>query len=89
MVPEPLPGDRIKSKKAPNIYTYAQEAPGQLDKIQNRTAVWTIAKPRGSKEYKRVTYTKMLTNLKKFVPGVGSYTPNYSKIAENFTNHRV
>ena len=68
---------------------YAESAPKQLDKIQNRAASWTIAKPRGMKEYKRVTYTRLISNLKKFVPGVGSYTPNYSKIAETFTKRRV
>ena len=84
---EELPS-KIKKKKTPNFYTYA-EAPEQLDKVLNHGAVWTIAKPMGQKEYKRITYTKLVTTLKKFVPGVGSYTPNYSKIAENFTNRRV
>jgi hypothetical protein len=48
-----------------------------------------FAKPYRTKDYERVTYTKLVTLLKKSVPEHGKYNVDYNKITKIFTNKRV
>jgi len=67
----------IKSKE-PDVGSYN---PGESkDKMMKRPIIVVLGKPKGQKNSERIFFTKKMTNLKKFVPGVGSYKPNYDVI---------
>ena len=63
------------------MLTYASTAVEQKDKLMRRTASVFIGKDleKGFKNPENVTFTRKITLLKKFVPGVGKYNPNYDK----------
>jgi len=66
---------KIVKSKEPDVGSYA--AAESKDKILNNGAVVYIGRPKGQQNSARVSFTKQMTNLKKFVPGVGSYKPSY------------
>ena len=66
---------KIVKSNEPDVGTY--DAAKSKDKIQSNGSVVYIGRPKGQQNSARVSFTKQMTSLKKFVPGVGSYKPNY------------
>ena len=70
---------KIVKSKEPDVGTY--DAANSKDKTLINRGVVYIGRPKGQQNTARVSFTKQMTNLKKFVPGVGSYKPSYQMIS--------
>ena len=48
-----------------------------------------MGKPKGAEQSERVTFTKVMTRSKRFMPGVGSYQPNFDFVVKPYARKRM
>jgi hypothetical protein len=57
--------------------------------MMRKSVIVSLGKPKGQKNSERIFFTKKMTNMKKFLPGVGSYKPNYDVISTPYLKKKL
>lgn len=75
----------VKSK-APDCATY--DIAKAKDKIGLKVSTQFFSRPGAGRNTEKTTFTTEICKLKKFVPGAGTYKPEYRCVTAQYTNRR-